>query len=219
MTTAQIASLPERVDTLRQTVESLINQVDMLFVALNNYEEAPSFLQNNMKITYALMDNALGDAAKFYDADQRSGYMFTCDDDIIYPQGYVGYMIDAIKRHGGIVSLLGKRYDEKPITSFRNGYTDIWNPLNAIAVDRQVHVCGTGLMAYHTDEFRFNQDDCLKPNMADIWVAKAAAEQGVKITLVAHPRDYIKNIVYPHRIWVTSKDDDAYQTELVNSFL
>ena len=63
MITAQIASIPDRVETLKRTVNSLINQVDLLFVALNNYEEVPDFLTNNRKIVYALMDNSLGDAA------------------------------------------------------------------------------------------------------------------------------------------------------------
>ena len=219
MITAQIASLPERVDTLEQTVDSLINQVNMLFVALNNYDYVPTFLQNNRKIFFALMDNSLGDSAKFYDADQRKGYVFACDDDIIYPQGYVSYMIEAIKRHGGIVTLLGKRYDDRPIESFRNGYTSIYRALNPVGADTEVHIGGTGVMAYRADDFKFCQDDCLAPNMADIWVAKAAMEQGVKITVIAHPHGYLKHVIYPNRIWVSSSEMDGYQTELVNSFL
>ena len=67
---AQVASIPGRVDTLKLTVSSLLPQVDMIFVALNGYKEAPDFITEDKKIVYALMDNSLGDAAKFYDADQ-----------------------------------------------------------------------------------------------------------------------------------------------------
>ena len=47
MIRAQIASLPDRVDSLKLTVESLLPQVDSLFVALNNYEAIPDFLNHD----------------------------------------------------------------------------------------------------------------------------------------------------------------------------
>ncbi len=219
MITAQIASLPERADTLEKTVDSLIDQVDMVFVALNNYEKVPSFLENNRKIVSILMDNTLGASAKFYDADKRSGYVFTCDDDLVYPQGYVSYMIDAIKRHGGIVSLLGKRYDDRPISSYRKGYTTIYRALKPVSVDAEVHVGGTGVMAYHTDSFTADIDMFKRKNMVDLFIAKAAHEQGVTITSIAHPHSYLHHKLYPERIWVTSRGEDSYQTEVLNSFL
>lgn len=216
---AQVASIPGRVETLKLTVGSLLPQTDMIFVALNGYEEVPEFLTNDRKIFYALMDNSLGDAAKFYDADQRNGYLLTCDDDLIYPQGYVSYMIEGVKRHGGVVSLLGKRYDQRPILSSRSGYTSLYRCLTHVNKDVEVHLGGTGAMAYHTDSLKLTTDSFPKPNMADIWVAKAAAEQGVKITALAHPARYVKHRRYSRRIWITERHNDAYQTEVLNSFL
>ena len=216
---AQIASIPGRVETLRLTVESLLPQTDMIFVALNGYEAVPDFLTKDKKIVYAVMDNSLGDAAKFYDVDQRNGYFLTCDDDLIYPQGYVGYMIDGVKRHGGIVSLLGKKYDTRPITSSRGGYTFLCRLQTRAVNDMDVHLGGTGVMAFHTDSIKLTMDNFPRRNMADIWVAKAAAEQGVKITSLAHPARYVKQRNYSQRIWVTERKNDAYQTEVLNSFL
>lgn len=218
MITAQIASIPQRVATLELTVKSLINQVDLLFVALNGYDYIPEFLEDNRKIVRILMDNSLGDAAKFYDVDQRKGYVLTCDDDLIYPQGYVGYMINGIKKHKGIVSLLGKVYD-RPTYSYRGGYTRIYRALIAVKLDCEVDVGGTGVMAYHTDDFKISIDNFPRPNMADLWVAKAAAEQGVKITVLAHPKRYVSHVKYSHRIWATSTGYDKYQTKILNSFL
>ena len=219
MITAQIASLPERVDSLERTVGSLINQVDLLVVCLNNYKEVPTFLTNNRKIVYALMDNSLGDAAKFYDADQRNGYVLTCDDDLVYPQGYASYMVNGIKQHGGIVTLLGKRYDKRPINSYRSGYTYISKALTGVKIHTEVHVGGTGVMAFHTDDFKVSTDDFLKPNMADLWVAKLAHEQGVKITSLPHPKRYLHHTRFSQRIWITSRGENGYQTEVINSFL
>jgi hypothetical protein len=216
---AQVASIPARVETLRLTVRSLLPQTDMMFVALNGYEDVPDFLTEDKKIVYALMDNSLGDAAKFYDVDQRNGYVLTCDDDLVYPEGYVRYMINGIKQHGGIVSLLGKRYDRRPINSSRSGYTSLYRCLTSVKGDHEVHLGGTGAMAFHTDSINISIDDFPVPNMADIWMAKAAHEQGVKITSLGHPARYVSHKFYSRRIWVSERHNDAYQTEILNSFL
>jgi hypothetical protein len=214
---AQIASLPARVDTLERCVESLYDQMNMIFVALNGYKDVPNFLLDD-KIVYALMDNSLGDSAKFYDIDSRRGFLFTCDDDLVYPKDYADYMIDGIKRHGGIVTLLGKRYDNRPVQSFRKGYSSIYRCLTSVKEDKVVHVGGTGAMAFHSADFKISIDDFGRKNMADIWVAKKAAEQGVTITVLKHPARYVGHKTYPWRIWV--KDGfDKYQTEVINSFL
>ena len=219
MITAQIASIPNRVTSLERTVGTLIDQVDMLFVALNNYKEAPSYLTNNRKIVYALMDNSLGDAAKFYDVDQRKGYVLTCDDDLRYPPDYASYMIEGIKEYGGIVTLLGKRYDKRPISSYRGGYTALFRALVSRPTPAKVHLGGTGCMAFHTDDFKITTDDFLKPNMADLWVAKAAHEQGVTITVLPHRARYLVHTHHHRTIWHTTKYLDPYQTKIINSFL
>ena len=216
---AQVASIPGRVDTLKLTVSSLLPQTDMIFVALNGYNEVPSFLTEDKKIVYALMDNSLGDAAKFYDVDQRNGYFLTCDDDLVYPQGYVSYMISGIKRHGGIVSLLGKRYDTRPVNSSMGGHTSLYKCLTHVRADVEVHLGGTGTMAFHTDSIKLSIDNFPKPNMADIWMAKAAAEQGVKITALAHPDMYVKQRDYGGPTCMKEWHNDTYQTEILNSFL
>ena len=178
MITAQIASIPNRVESLKRTVTSLINQVDAMFVGLNNYESIPDFLTNNRKIVCALMDNSLGDAAKFYDIDQRSGYVLTCDAE---------HMINGIEQHGGVVTLLGKRYDNRPIGSYRGSYSALYRVLVSRPSPAKVHVGGTGCMAFNTDDIKLTVDDFIKPNMADLWVAKVAHEQGVGITVLPHP--------------------------------
>jgi len=218
MITVQIATLPERESHLSLTVASLIGQVDSMFVALNGHKEVPSFLLDNPKISYLLMDNSLGDGAKFYGTDKLDGYIFTCDDDLIYPQGYVEHMIQGLKRHGGIVTALGKRYDKLPVESFGKGFTRLYSCLNRVHNDVQVHVGGTGVMAWHSDTIKINPHDFSRKNMADIWVSKLAYEQNIKITVLSHPRGYVIYNAFPWRIWAKDRDD-AYQTEILNSFL
>lgn len=216
---AQIASLPARVVTLEKTVASLLPQVDFLFVALNGYEEVPAFLKTDKKIVHALMDNTLGDAAKFYDIEERNGYVFTCDDDLVYPSDYVGYMKSKVDEHQCVVSLLGKRYRNRPITSARGGYTALYRCLTAVNGDHEVDTAGTGAMAFHTDHIKVKIDGFERANMADIWMAKQAHEQGVKIIAVGHRARWLKHAFYSRRIWVSSKGQDKYHAEVLNSFL
>lgn len=218
MKTVQIASIPSRIEHLELTVNSLINQCDLMFVALNNYEEVPKYLQNNRKIVSILMDNSLGDGAKFYDSADREGYILTCDDDLTYPEGYVGYMVDGVKRHGGIVTILGKQYKNRPINSFGHGYTHLFSCLNRVHGDYPVDVPGTGVMAWHSDTIKIDPFKFPRKNMADVWVAKLAYEQNVPITVLAHPKGYVRYKMHSWRIWAKDRDD-AYATRVMNSFL
>ena len=68
----QIASIPDRVELLRQTVESLRPQANRIFVALNGYTFTPDFLKEG---EYVHLDNSTGDAAKFYNVENINGYI------------------------------------------------------------------------------------------------------------------------------------------------
>ena len=217
MITVHIASLPERVDTLEKTVNSLLPQVDYIFVSLNNYEEIPSFLTGRC-VNPLICDNSLGDAAKFLRTNDYHGYVFVCDDDLIYPDNYVEYMISKIEEHKGIVSLLGKVYSTRPIKSFKKSYTELYRCLDVVDGDHEVDVCGTGAMAYHSRDINVKVSDFEMRNMADIWMAKLAHEQGVKMFAVDHKEDFVEHVLYPDRIWVGTRDDTV-QTMVLNSFL
>lgn len=215
--TAQVASLPDRVKTLEDMVFSILPQVDHLFVGLNNYTEVPPFLLGNSKISYKLLDNSLGDAAKFLDVENLSGYVFTCDDDLVYPKDYVQYMKSKVDKYKGVVSLLGKVYP-RPVTSFRRGYSELYRCLGTVTGDHVVDVVGTGAMAFHTTHLKAHTKDFKVPNMADIWLSKIAHEQGVPLIAVEHRAKYVSHKTYEWRIW-TKDGHDSYQTELLNEFL
>ena len=218
MVTVQIASIPSRIIHLELTVNSLINQCDHMFIALNNYEEVPEYLKGNDKIEYKLMDNTLGDAAKFYGASERSGYILTCDDDLRYCEGYADLMVKGIDTHGGIVSILGKVYNERPIKSFSHGYTSLHSCLNNVKRDMPVDVVGTGVMGYHSDTIKIDPYLFPRRNMADIWVSKLAHELGIPLTVLAHHKYTVKYRMHSWRIWAKDRHD-KYATEVVNSFL
>ncbi len=83
MISFNIASIPDRVDLLINTVHSIIDQVDVVNICLNNYEVNP--FEGYDKVNVVFSNNALGDGGKFLFVSQIDGYYFTGDDDLIYP--------------------------------------------------------------------------------------------------------------------------------------
>lgn len=205
--TVQIASVPERVDSLKQTVESLIDQVNLMFIALNGYEDVPIFLRGDKRIATVLLDNKMTDGAKAYNIEERKGYVFLCDDDLVCPPTYISDMCDTIDQKKCIVTLHGKVYP-RPFKSFLNverNYRCLGNVFQGGFVD----VGGTGVMGWHTDDFKLSYEDIKSPNMADIWISYAAKKQGVKIYVMPHTENYLNH---------TRFSDNLFKTEHVKGF-
>jgi hypothetical protein len=219
MKTAGIASIPQRTDNLYLTVQSLLPQVDRLHVCLNGYDSIPKFLDTK-GVSITLMDNELGDGGKFLGAIGYEGYYFGCDDDLVYPKGYIDYMIKKIDSYDGVVSLLGKLYERGDITSFRGGYKQVFRALGTVISDIFVDIVGSGACGFHTNKLKINPWLWERKNMSDIWLSKEAHEQGVPLVVVAHKNNYLKYTLGKSdwRIWAADYDD-KYQTSVLNSFL
>lgn len=219
MITAQIATLPDRVESLKLVVESLRPQVDRLFIALNGHKEVPEFILKDPFIEYKLLDNSLGDAAKFYDIEKQEGYFFACDDDLIYPETYVQDMIKKVDQYGAVVTLHGRSFLSRPVASYYKSANIKYYCRYDVYGDHVVDVGGTGVMAFHTDNFKLKLSDFKRANMADIWVAKQVHEQKVNIIVVQHDMNYLRYIPQTYTIWDSEHIDDSFQTEILNSFL
>jgi len=230
--TANIASIPDRELLLEKTVNSLRNQVDELNVMLNGYPRVPLFLSKPRVIVWKL-DNSKGDAAKFYRVAHTRGYIFTCDDDLLYPPDYVEVMIAKLREHDNKVILTnhGRIMEPKPV---HNAYTDrrggSRNPdskfhcLLDTPREDYLDIGGTGVMAWHSDYFTPDYDRIDIPNMADIWVCKFAKEQGCKILHNPHKEGWIRYTSHvfgfsdPRTIWDEHFPNPEQITNFYNSF-
>lgn len=151
---ASIASYPPRQDMLRDTINSLIDQVDHLFIYLNNYEHPPEFilkLRSKYKNLHYIVDTNSSHraAAKFYWLQWHECYWLICDDDIIYPKNYAKTMVQHLNnyKNKSIVGVHG--------AIFTNGCHQWANRqmLNfefPIRENQRVHMLGTGTLALHS---------------------------------------------------------------------
>ncbi len=217
MITVQIATLPDR--DVVPTIYSLYDQVDKIVICFNGHKEIPFWAKDIRKIESHLMDNSLGDAAKFFEIDKKSGYLFTCDDDLIYPDTYVQDMIEKIEEYHCPVSLHGRCFDVRPIKSYYHSATKKYRCLGDVSDCYQVDVGGTGVMAWRSDMLKISIEDFPVKNMADIWFAKLCHEQGVNIICVKHPAKYLGYIHPISNIYDDTNKADSYQTQIINTFL
>ena len=213
-----IASLPDREDCLEETIRSLYDQVDKIIVGLNKYTEIPFFL-NMKKIDSYLLDNSLGDAAKFYKVDNyQNDYYFACDDDIIYPKNYCEILIKKCEKYKSIVGLHGVRLI-KPITSYYKN-RKVYHCLHSLENDVEVDLIGSGACLIDTSILKIKLSDFRTPNMGDIWLGDLCKKQNIKSFTISREKNWLKYSDKMSNKWTIYDDfknkKDEEQTKIVS---
>lgn len=201
-----IATMPSREKYLANTIKSLASQCDHLRIYHNGKREVD-----------------LTDNGKFYFLQEYKEpiYYLTCDDDIIYPPDYVKTMIKAIDRTKGIVTHHGRILRPNMISYYRTRHK-VFRCNGWVNQEHQIHVGGSGVMGWRTDIF--NPVEIYKnehKRMSDIVVSHEAAKQGVKITVLKHPSNYVTVQPVPteETIFGQERTNDTIQTELAFEIL
>lgn len=217
-----IASIPARELLLQRTIQSLIYQVDLINVYLNNYPSIPKFLEHPKINVYTSQDNRdKGDGGKFHILaspniyiQPRGGYYFSCDDDLIYPGDYVYNMINAIENNNrkAVIGIHGVILNENVKDYYRN--RQVLPCLQVNTVNTFCHILGTGAMAFHTDTIKLPTE--WNKNMADITFGITAQKQKVPMLCIKHEGDWLKYMDPEETIFDQQKNDCSIQTKLVN---
>ena len=210
-----IASLPEREEQLKRTVESLINQVDEINICLNNYDYNP--FEGVEKVNVVFSNNSLGDAGKFLFLDTFEGYYFSCDDDLIYDPNYIKDTIKEVDKYG-VVSYHGRSFLKYPIESYYKSPAIRNRCLAKQDYTEPVDIAGTGVMAFDTKRFKPNFSIFKRANMSDIWVSCYAKSQGIKIWGLKHSSDYFTYQEVPNTIYNDKVNNCEYETKIVNEY-
>lgn len=218
-----MATMPPREHSLRETVESVIDQCDELNIYMNNWNHVPDFLHHPKINIFRSQENLgdLGDVGKFFMCDEWKGYIFTIDDKIIYPPDYTKSMIYAIEKYGrrAVVSHHG-RIMKPDCESYYRDYAHSVSCLDHNPEDIFGHVLGTGVMAFHSSTFRFNLDIFESTNMSDIWMSIALQLAGIPIVLLKHDAGYIRlSLLQDNNMSISAQCShrDQPQTDAVNA--
>jgi hypothetical protein len=216
MIIAGIASIPAREQMLEKVIDSLTFQCNVVYVTLNAYDHVPEYFSKYDNVHYEFGDNSKGDAMKFAMADSTDGVYLGCDDDLLYPRGYVQKMIEGVDKYNGLVSLHGRIYPI-PVTDFRR-WIGNYRCLGMVRSDTPVNLIGSGCCAFRTSRLKVTISDFQTRNMADLWLSKLAIEQEVPIWVLAHKRDYLQYLKPENTIWQNVKDFSVH-TKILQSFL
>lgn len=231
--TANIATYPPRMHSLKQTVASIYDQVDEIRICFNemNQWDVPHYFKDlgNHKIDIITPDDNLTDNGKFWELDQlkfkakvtdskhadEHEYYFTMDDDLIYPHDYVEKTIEAIKTYGTIITyhgriLLGTKRD------YYRGHKS-FHCLGDQRGNHKIDVCGTGVTAFDTRYFHpkglANHEH---QKMSDIIFSLEAAKQEKSIGCIAHKQGWIKDMKHEETIHMTESRNCGIQNILAD---
>jgi hypothetical protein len=205
--TLGIASIPSRKNELEFVLDSLVGQVDQIFLALNyEEEERPKYLDNYPNVYWWVDSINKGDAEKFAMAQHVEGYYIGWDDDLrCGNSGIIKRLIDGVDKYNGLVSFHGKKY-LPPVTDYRK-WAGNYRCLGRVSEDVKVNFIGSGCCAFHTDRLKVSLQDFKTKNMADVYLSKLATEQGVPMVVLAHePRDLHYTNPQGGTIWSETKD-------------
>ena len=221
-----MATMPPRVEALKDSIPSILPQCSRLFVYMNNFNGVIPEILKHPKITIYESEKEigdLGDVGKFYNCEEwEPGYHFTADDKIIYPENYSEYMIATIEKYNreAVVSLHGRLFHNRPSRSY---YFDVARFYGCLQnhPENFVHEIGTGVLAFHTDTLRPQLEWFPRINMTDIYFSIECQKRKVPLLVAAHSVGFVR-ISTRHddnySIHAHCNKNDKVQTDLINGF-
>ncbi|MGN7870070.1 glycosyltransferase [Paracoccus sp. 22332] len=199
-----MASFPARREVLQSSIASILPQLDELVLYLNDYDDVPDFARHP-KIRVTRSQDAAGDLrdnGKFHDLPQGDdAYIFTLDDDLIYPPDYVARMVHAIEMLGrsSVVGVHGVIFPEGEFNDLaqRTVFT-FYRKANGHFVD----LLGTGTTAWHSSTLKVGLKDFQTKGVCDLWFAVAAARAGVPFYSLPREDQWLKeNARFEVSLW------------------
>jgi len=218
---AGIATIDGRQESLKDTVDSLLPQVDKIHISFNDYT-SPEWANSEPKVvSHSGVDR--GDAGKHFGATiEESGVYFCCDDDLIYPRDYCENLLHGLSRFpGSIVGFHGKVMP--PEWKVYHNDAQALPCLGTVPEDFGVHVVGDGCIAYDLSIGLDVQPILDGPrNMSDVNTSVQAQKQGIPLFVLRHYQGWILHttkINMADTIWerVQKEGGDTGQSELLQS--
>jgi hypothetical protein len=148
--TVLMATIPERREAFEKIVAALAPQVDEIYVSYNRYTEIPDV----EGVTKAQLDteNADGCNSVFRMLDDVTGFVFMCDDDILYPDDYVEKMLSYYKPQSFICAYTQEISNIDKLQYLDNTSSRSFTHSNQSFY--QSDVIGTGCCSFCADEIK-----------------------------------------------------------------
>ena len=220
--TANMATIPARANIAKKAVRSIIRQVDVVRLYLNNFKEVPEFAKNNPKIEYIIGEKDLNASGKHFWGMNPNEYYFTIDDDIEYPPNYVKDHLDFLAKFDdrAIISLHGNILPETPFSPmFAHPRYIKYTCMSPLRFNYQTNLGGQGVSVRNTNIVKIDVNKFKFFNMDDIEVGIQAVEQNIPIIVRRHEGrgKYLKyNPPSVATLFQTHRNNDGDQVRRTN---
>lgn len=222
-----MATYPPRYDMAFRTMQTTGREVDEFYLYVNDVGAAPpGWLQRTPRNAHVYLASRergnLGDVGKFYPLQQlpSSAFVLLMDDDLDYPDNYVGRMIQSSSRydHEHVVGVHGCDLPNGEVSSYYGqGQINKRHFSQPLHEDRPVHLLGTGTVAFRASTAPVGLEAFPLQNMADLFFAEWCQHSGVGMVMVRRPAAWIGEYPTPDGgIYESYRNDDAAQTHIVN---
>ncbi len=192
-----VASFNKREAVFKESIESVVDQLDHIFVFLNDYRATPEYLlRENITVFHGRDYIDLSANGKVFYLDKLEDcYFFSLDDDIKYPSNYVSEMLSAMKKYNDkvAVSVHGSIFPE--IVEWYYERLSLYAFQSELTEDKFVTLIGSGTFAFHTNTLRAEFKDFMPDVMVDLKFSLLAREQGVPLVCIARPKLWLKALV------------------------
>lgn len=220
-----IATMPSRSHTFARALDSILPQVDRLFVFFDKAAAAPAAWVGHPKIEPLLPARygELGAGGKLLGAELQAGpcLYFCFDDDILYPPTYVAALTRALQRHfmRAVVGVHGAFF-QAPHLSYRQ-HRMIHHFTGKLYADVCVDALGTGTIAFHTGRFRVDPRRWPFVNMDDLMIAIEAIKQEMPRICIRRPLGFLRALEEDQADSVSRRldGDDRHETEIMRAAL
>jgi len=224
----RIVALPTmltRLESLRQSVESIIGQVDNIVLYLDSPEMPPPWLHGMEKVELVRLrpGTELHSEARFLtlSKSKKPFLFFSIDDDIIYPPDYIQNLTLEIIKAGGkaIVGVHGRIFTP-PHQSYKND-SICYHFEKDLICNTHVHVLGCGTIGFISSILSFNPSSWPYSNMSDVQLSIEAQKKCIPRICIKRPKNWLRAAAQNQNdsIWGSLKRNDENQSGMMRLLL
>jgi hypothetical protein len=193
-----MATMPSRAHTLPRALETIVGQVDTLYLYLDKHDAVPAWLGGYSNVVPLLPRDhgSLGGTGKFLGVRLCGQPSFYCcfDDDILYAPTYVEKLVRGLLRYRGraVVGIHGTVF-RPPYRSYAN---DRWgtNFKRRLLFNRRVDEIGTGTAGFHTAFLNFDVKEWPYDFACDQDLALEADKRGYPLIALRRRKRFLRAI-------------------------
>ena len=222
---ATIATMPTRIEGFERSLNSMLAQVDRVFVYLDNFQSVPAFLNDNPKISVFRAEE-LGNyhaSSRLLALGQLNSpcVLLPFDDDIVYPPDYAATLVSALGINGGraIVGVHGRIFRPPHKSYVRDVVTVHFS--SELPATIHVHELGGGTCAFLSDRLSLDVARWPSTEMDDILLAIEAQKRSLPRIAIKRPENWLQPILQNQEdsLWKKAQQDDAIQSKLMRLLL